>query len=293
MAYEHAVGKDLSQNDQTTGLPGAVTGGALSKGDIQTRTVIVRGPLSVLESKVPAQGADSTDCGWVPAGFLVLNATLTSSDGEGTITIECGAPGSDSEESHASPTLITYEIDMVECQMDLVTHPKIVANDTALDECIKWLASDETQRYDNGNFFWIDADGVKQPVSQDEALAFCQAWMHGIRTFNRYYPVVTKESTYTRIPGLTMGALANRFSITGGKAKFAQDIGTFSYPDIQLDGFDKDGFFKSGDGYRTAGKKSWTRTEQWTWTPDGRESDFAWIYTELASGSGNNGGGAN
>ncbi len=278
MALEYAAGRNLSQNDSSTGLPGAITGVEHSEADVSTRTVIVRGPLSVLESRVPLQGASHTDCGWVPSGYLVDSATLTCADGEGTITIRCVAPGPDGTETLASPTLIEYEIDMVECQMDLISHPAITSNDIALDECIKWLASDESLRYDDGDYYWIDADGVKQPVSQPEAQDFCAAWMHGIKTFNRYFPVISKESTFTRIPGLTIGALSNGFSITGGTAKFAADIGTFSAPDISLEGFADTGYFKSGDSYKRAGKKSWTRVEQWTWTPDGSDSPFSWIY---------------
>ena len=109
--------------------------------------------------------------------------------------------------------------------------------------------------------------------------------MHGIRTYNRYYPVIDKQSTYRRVPGLSM----NGASVSGGKAKFSEDIGTFSPPDIQLDGYAQTGFFKSGDEFRQSGK-TFTRSEQWTWTPDGSDSEYAWIYTPVENN--NNGGGA-
>lgn len=287
MAFEHAAGRDLSTNDSTTGKPGAITGVGAKEDAVTTRTVIVRGPLSALENNVPKQGADHTGCGWVPDGFLVDTATLTSSDGEGTITLQCVRPGVDGSGTPISPTLITYQIDMVECQMDLITHPTITTNANALDECIKWLATDEAKRFDGTDYYWEDPDGVLQPVNQAEAINFCAAWLHGIHTYNRYYPVINKESTYTRIPGLTMGSLTNKFSISGGTAAFSADTGKFSTPDISLTGFAATGFFKSGDGYRTSGKKTWTRTEQWTWTPDGNGSPYAWIYGgQTTSGGG-------
>jgi hypothetical protein len=171
--------------------------------------------------------------------------------------------------------------------MDLITHPAVTANDAALNECIKWLATDEAERFDGSNFYWKDQSGVLQPVNLQAALNFCAAWVHGIHTYNRYYPVINKESTYTRIPGLTMGSLTNKFSITGGTAAFSADVGKFNAPDISLTGYASTGYFKSGDSYRTSGNKTWTRTEQWTWTPDGSTSAYAWIY---AASSGQNGG---
>ena len=291
MALEYAAGQDLANNDSTTGEPGVITGVGETQADVVSQTVIVRGPLAVLKNRVPAQGTDHTACGWVPDGYWVKDATLSSNEGEGTITIHCVAPGTDSAQSPASPTLITYQIEMVECQMDLITHPHITDNANALDECVKWLATDEAQRYDGGDYYWVDADGNQHPVNQQAALDFCAAWMHGIHTYNRYYPVINKESTYTRIPGLTMGTLTNKFSITGGQAAFSAATGTFDTPDITLNGFASTGFFKSGDGYRHSGNKTFTRTEQWTWTPDGSDGPYAWIYAAPQTPA-NNGGGA-
>ena len=193
MALEYAYGQNLSGGGGVA--PGVVSGVGKQQGDAYTQTVIVTGPLSVLENAVPAQGDDSTVCPWVPSGFFVRTARLTSQNGEGTITIECINPGADSAEIPASPILIQYQILMVEVQMDLDTHERITANPAAVDECLKWLATDEAQRYDGTSYYWVGPDGQSQVVSNPEAILFCKAWMHGIKTYNRYYPVIDKQST--------------------------------------------------------------------------------------------------
>lgn len=283
MALEYAYGQNLSGGAGVA--PGVVSGVGKQQGDAYTQTVIVTGPLSVLENAVPVQGDDSTVCPWVPNGFFVRTARLTSQNGEGTITIECINPGADSAQTPASPILIQYQILMVEVQMDLIAHEKITANPAAVDECLKWLATDEASRIDGETFVWEAANGESGTVSNPEAILFCKAWVHGIKTYNRYYPVIDKQSTYRRVPGLSM----NGASVSGGKAKFSADIGKFSPPDIQLDGYAQTGFFKSGDEFRQSGK-TFTRSEQWTWTPDGSDSEYAWIYTPVENN--NNGGGA-
>lgn len=278
MALENVLGQDLSQNDSATGLPGAITGVGEQNGDANGYTVIVRGPVAALEGHVPAKGDGHSECGWVPSGYYVDTATLSTSEGEATITIRCLNPGTDSQSAPIAPVLIEYQILMSEVQMDLVTHPTITANANALDECLKWLATDEAQRFDGTDYYWVDADGNQQLVNQQEAVDFCAAWMHGIRTYNRYYPIIEKQSTYTRIPGLTLGGTGESpISVTGGTARFSENIGHFSTPDISLTGYASTGWFKSGDDYRSSGKV-FVRSEQWTWTPDGSDSPYAWIY---------------
>jgi hypothetical protein len=273
MALRYAIGRNLANNDPATGRPGAVTGGGVQNSDANVQTVIVRGPVGALESYVPLKGAGHATCPWVPDGFFVNTATLSISQGEATITITCIAPGTDTQQSPLAPVTIQYQILMSEVQMDLVTHPDITANANALDECLKWLATDESQRFDGTDYYWVDAEGTKQPVNQEEAIRFCAAWMHGIHTYNVYYPIIEKQSTYTRVPGLSLSGM----NVTGGTAKFSPDIGKFSPPDISLQGYASTGWYKSGDDYRSAGRV-FTRSEQWTWTPDGSDSAYAWIY---------------
>ena len=293
MALSHALGRNLAVNDAGTGLPGVITGVGEQKSDTNTRTVIVRAPLAVLESRVPAKGASHAACGWVPENYFVSSARLSSSDGEGTITLECISPGADSQQAPIAPSLIQYQVLMSEVQTDLIAHPDITQNQSTLELCLKWLATEETRRIDDqGDYCWEDVDGSRQKIVGQAAVRFCDAWMHGIKTYNRYFPIIEKQSIYTRIPGLTLGGTqnSNPLSVTGGTATFSSfsQIGTFSAPDISLTGYPNTGWFKSGDDYRSSGK-AFTRSEQWTWTPDGSDSEYAWIY---GGGASNPNGGA-
>lgn len=290
MALDFALGKDLSQNDQTTGLPGAVTAVGEQKGDSYGYTITVRGPLGALASHVPAQGDSHSECGWVPTGLYVKTAVLSSSNGEATITINCIDPGGDTSQNPAAPTLIEYQILMSEVQMDLISHPDISGNATTLDECIKWLATPEQNRRGAAGgqmgYQYLDENGDYQPVSQPEAEKFCYAWERGIHSYNRYYPVIEKQSYYRRVPGLTLVGLKGQ-SPTGTIDQFSTAIGTFDEPDISLSGYASAGFFKSGDDYRSSGK-GFMRSEQWTWTPDYEDPNLNWIY----GGTSSSGGGA-
>ena len=291
MALSHAFGRNLAVNDAETGLPGVITGVGEQKADTNTRTVIVRAPLAAIESRVPPKGASHAVCGWVPERYFVSSARLSSSDGEGTITLECISPGDDSQQAPIAPSLIQYQILMTEVQTDLIAHPAITQSPGSVELCLKWLATDEARRIDDqGDYCWEDVDGSSQKINDQAAVRYCNAWMHGIKTYNRYFPIIEKQSIYTRVPGLTLGGTqgSNPLSVTGGTAKFSADIGTFSAPDISLDGYADTGWFKSGDDYRSSGR-AFTRSEQWTWTPDGSSSNFAWIY---GGGASNSNGGA-
>ncbi len=117
------------------------------------------------------------------------------------------------------------------------------------------------------------------PITDATAIKFCDAWMHGIKTFNRYFPVVEKISTYKRVPGLSLTGA----TITGGtvsSTNFGGNIGTWNSPPITLSGFASTGFFKSKYDWTQDAKSSWTLTEQWVWTPDGSTSDYGWIYED-------------
>lgn len=43
---------------------------------------------------------------------------------------------------------------------------------------------------------------------------------------------------------------------------------------------------QSKDSWRENGNRTWTRTEQWTYTPEGSSGDHAWIYTASTSSGG-------
>lgn len=235
-------------------------------------TVVVEGPYSALEAVVPEQGDDNTSCSFCPSGMYVESATLDPDGiGGGKLSISCLDVGNDSEQTPAVPTRITYSIEMVETQYELKDHPKLEAG---RKEILMWLATDENNRVFGNSFKYMDADGNLQTVNSQEARKFCQAYMHGIQNFVRYYPVITKTSYYRRVPGMTLDGI----SVSGGSPTFTSGIGTFDSPGITLSGYAATGWFKSKDSWQQAGDLTWTRNEQWTWTPDGSTSNYAWIY---------------
>jgi hypothetical protein len=271
MALKHVLGEDLSTE------PGAVTGYGEAKDAKNSVTITVTGPISSLSGNVPPQGATHTDFDYIPTGCYVQSARLTSDgNGMGTMTVNCVDPGADSEQTPATPTKVTYKISMSAEQTDLICHPVITASTTVVDMCLKWLATDDAKKIDeNGNYQYLEADGTTYtPITDQTATKFCNAWMHGIKTFNRYFPVVEKISTYKRPPGLTM----NGAIVTGGTPTFSQNIGTWNAPDITLSGYESTGWFKCGDDWTNSADEAWVRTEQWTWTPDGSSSNYGWIY---------------
>lgn len=282
MALTYKLGKDLA-----TGTPkGVQTGLGKRRGDTDSLVITIEGPQATMESLVPAQGATHADFAYIPTGCYVQNASLSSDGrGKGTITINCVDPGADSEQTPTTPTKITYRLTMAEEQTDLIAHPVITANATVVRDCLAWLATDDSKKVDeNGGYQYIESDGTSYtPITDATAIKFCDAWMHGIKTFNRYFPVVEKISTYKRVPGLSLTGA----TITGGTvstANFGGNIGTWNVPAITLAGFASTGFFKSKYDWTQNAKSSWTLTEQWVWTPDGSASQYGWIYQSSGGG---------
>lgn len=282
MALTYKLGKDLA-----TGTPkGVQTGLGKRRGDTDSLVITIEGPQAMMESLVPAQGATHDDFAYIPTGCYVQDASLSPDGrGKGTITINCVDPGADSEQIPPTPTKITYRLTMAEEQTDLIAHPIITANVTVVRDCLAWLATDDSKKVDeNGGYQYIESDGTSYtPITDATAIKFCNAWMHGIKTFNRYFPVVDKISTYKRVPGLSLTGA----TITGGTVSttnFGGNIGTWNAPVITLSGFDSTGFFKSMYDWTQNAKSSWTLTEQWVWTPDGSASQYGWIYQSSGGG---------
>lgn len=248
-----------------SGSPGPyITSHVYFKSDKDSATVKVEGPLDILKQQNPAD--------FCPAGFAFKNArTSPTGGGMGEISIECVNYGSDDDISTV-PTLVTWKIQMVEVQKDLKGHPQCVADRAVIE---KWLATDPDKRWsDNHEPQWVDADGNAHIISTQPAQRYIAAYNKGIENYVVHYPVITKCSTFKRLPGCSM----NGNSTISGTARFSSDIDTWSAPDIQLAGYESSGWFKSGDDYTQSGNTLWTREEQWTWTPD-HGGDINWIYS--------------
>ena len=292
MSLVHKLGKDLA-NPEDFSAKGVQTGVTETRDDNLVRAIIVEGPLETLVQLAPEKGAVySAAFPYIPndGSYVQQSRVVSDGHGGGTLTVHCICPGFDSAQSPSPATNITYRIDMAEERTDLMAHPEITKSPSTVAECLKWLATDDAKKVDeNGDYQYDNGNGTFTIITDAMAEKFCNAWMHGIKTFNRYFPVIEKISTYKRVPGLNMDGA----SITGGAPRFSDDIGKWDAPSISLAGYGSPGgFFKSKDSWVQNAKSSWTRTEQWVWTPDGAESDYGWIYAASAQGA-NNGGGGN
>lgn len=234
-------------------------------GDRNGQVIVIQGPYEILKG-VSAER-------YVPTGFSLSNSRLTSDGrGGGRMTLTCEP--NENEYLGSTPFKVMYKITMESVTKDLRMHPEVA--DSSL-EIGRWLATDTNKRMSSdGKYQWVDEDDVAHEISENSAAGkFIQAYLLGIESYVTHYPVIEKISHYKSIPGCStyMGKM------TGGNAQFSGDIDKWSSPGISLSGYNADGWFKSGDGYEQDGGKSWIRTEQWTWTPQGRSSELGWIYS--------------
>lgn len=276
MPLTRKMGLDLSASH------GVNTGIRESHSDRDVSVLTFEGPHTALSSIVPHKGDTHEEFDYIPDGCYVDSSSLAT-DGKGgaTLTVNLVNPGADSQQYPASPSKVTYRIEMAEEQTDLVVHPAL-ASVTVI--CLSWLATDDKSKTDGaGGYQYATGDGSTfTPITDPTAIKFCQAWMHGIKTYNRYFPVVERISEFKRVPGLAM----NGASVSSGQATFSADIGKWSTPGITLAGYSSPGsFFKSKDSWTNNADTSWTRTEQWVWTPDGQSSPYGWIYNSSSGGA--------
>lgn len=214
--------------------------------------------------------ADPND--YVPTGLTLESSQLSSSgDGMGVLTLNCRAYD-DPSATDLAPIRTTIEVNMEEVQYDLEDHPSLAS---VRNTILMWLATDESKRVDGSDYKYTDKNGELQTVSGNNALKFCAAYMAGIKTFNRYYPVITKRSIWKNPPGLTRSGR----SFTGGSLPFSSNCGKFDTPPITLSGFAATNFFKGPESWVQNENRTWTRTEKWTYTPEGSNGAHAWIYT--------------
>lgn len=244
------------------------TGSTTAYGDTPTKVIYVEGPMSLLDAV-----SDVTD--FVPPGFEYDTHRIVPTDpGFGKIEITCkdftaGAGGS-------YVTRTTWKIEMACVQTDLKYHPTCVP---ARDDIERWLATDIGKRYKGGDKTkpqYVDENGNACPISADGAIKYINAYNAGIETYNRYYPVIQKISYLKRLPGAS--AVEKKIE-SGHVQEFSANIGKWSVPGVTLNGYANTGWFKSGDGYVEDNNRVWTRTEEWTWSPDGStDENTGWIY---------------
>ena len=250
-----------------------VTGESKSKSDKDGIVVTVEGPYSDLTP--PSKGDEN--CDYLPSGFIVESATVDpAGNGFGKMTIRGIAYGS--TDISTLPERTTWKISMQEVQKDLKMHPSCVG-DRAIIE--KWLATDPDKRYNaDGDPQWVDAEETEHAITEGGALKYIGAYEAGIESYVVHYPVIEKLSYYKTLPGCSM---SGNSTTSGTVSQFSADIDKWNVPDVKLAGYANTGWFKSGDNYEQGNDLVWTRTEQWTWTPDGSTSELKWIYQDSSA----------
>lgn len=163
-----------------------VTGEVSHVADKSSTVVTVEGLYSALKS------ADPED--YVPDGYTLESSTCSpSGNGLGKLTVNCLKYDSGSASSF-TPVRTTFRVDMAEVQYDLEDHPKLA---NVRDKVLAWLATDESERVKDDKFYYHDAESDEAlEITEEPAKMFCAAYMAGIKTFNRYFPVVEKISVW-------------------------------------------------------------------------------------------------
>lgn len=216
---------------------------------------------------------------FVPEGYTLDTSTVSrTGDGMAKLTARATLYGQDG--ASLVPKRTTFKIDMVETQYDLQDHPAF--KDPGVKATIlAWLATDDRRKTmtRGGAVFYTydDENGAKTEITDQTAIKFCAAYFAGIRTFVRYFPVIDKISILSRPAGMLM----NGASFTGGSPAFAADLGHYAEPPLTLSGYPQNHWFKSGDNYQHQENRTWTRNEQWTYTPEPSDGAHAWIYNSL------------
>jgi len=243
------------------------TGTTVRRSDADSTIVEVEGDLISLRSLNPAA--------YCPAGMVVESSEVyPTTGGHGKLSVSCVKYNSGSSFS-AEKT--TFRVDMLEVQYDLENHPAIADDRNII---LKWLSTPESKRIDkDGYLFYEDGEGTLVAITEEDVYAemFITAYMAGIRTFNRYYPVIERISTYKNPPGMNMSGR----SFTGGSPTFSNGVGKYDNPPLSLNGYGNGHWFKSKDSWMQNADTTWTRTEQWTYTPEASDGENGWVYTSL------------
>lgn len=275
--------------------PFETVGRSESWAEQRNMTVNIVGKMMDLQGRVKPGDAMSSFPNWFDgsegANMFVKTVDLTTPDG---VTGEMQLALINCPEGKTRPYNITWDVSMEEVQMKLINHPSVLEN-CDIEVLIAWLDTPAgarvynkngklTYRYleyaDNGN------GGLTyepKDVTGDWNVAFCNAVTQGVETYNKYLPVLTRNSYYLELPGVAYNV---NHVITGGTiTQFTgpKAIGKFSDPPINISGYTSgDGlWFKSVDKFTSQLDSTWVRTEAWVFTNDKR---LRWIYTGTLDG---------
>ena len=254
-----------------------------------TASAIVIGKYEDLNGVVHQGDSMGSHGGWFngkyDSNYYVKNFELSSPDG---VTGELRMSLVNCPNGKTEPYNITWDVGMEEVQMKLINHPMIIEYGD-MSKLFKWEETRKGRRIrykSNGDmeFYYDDYSDSGQflglvKMTGDWNIAYCKAVTQGIETFNRYLPVITKNTYYLELAGAQPDL--NHIVHSGTIRDFtgADSIGHFDAPDLKVKGYidHKDGvWFKSGDKYTSQADGSWIRTEMWVFTNDPRHM---WIYT--------------
>ena len=258
-------------------------------------SVVIVGKVSDIFDAVKPGDAMSAHPNWfkgqIGTNYFVKTIDATSEDGvSGALRlslVKC-------PNGKTKPFNVTWDVGMEEVQMRLINHPMIIkyGDRSAL---LKWEDTPKGQRVlekkkngkPTGEYEyqyrdkWNSSKGMwdMETIEGDWNIAYCDAVTQGIDTFNKYLPVITKNSFYLELPGVSY---SQDHVVTGGTIRDftgTDVIGKFNVPELKVSGYidNKDGvWFKNGDKFTSQADGSWTRTESWVFTNDPRHM---WIYT--------------
>lgn len=219
--------------------------------------------------------------------WFVKTIDLTSPDG---VTGELRLSLVNCPDGKTKPYNVTWDVAMEEVQMKLINHPSVL-NNCDIDALVAWLDTQPGMRVTKDEktgkiayqyLKYEETDGVlsykPEKITGEWNIAFCDAVTQGIETYNKYLPVVTKNSYYLELPGVIYN---DAHVITGGFITGftgPNAIGKFSEPPISIHGYANGNglWFKNCDKFTSQPDGTWIRTEGWVFTNDPRHK---WIYT--------------
>lgn len=255
----------------------------------RTANVTVVGKFADLDGKVKPGDSMANHAGWFDGKFsdnwYVKTIDLVSPDG---ITGELRLSIIKCPNGKTQPYNITWDISMEEVQMRLINNPSI-QKEGSIDVLVKWLDTPVGQRVSKDNktgkvkYYYYDYDEngdfkARNEVKKKWDIAFCNAVTAGIESYNKYLPVITKNSYYLELPGaqydgdhVITGGSINQF--TGPDA-----IGHLDTPPMSITGYTTQNgiWFKNCDKFTSQPDGTWVRTEGWVYTND---ATHKWIYS--------------
>lgn len=269
--------------------PFETVGRSESWAEQRTTSVLVVGKYSDLKNKVKPGDSMKSFPSWFDGkadeNWFVKTVELTSPDG---VTGELRLSLINCPEGKTFPYNVTWDIAMEEVQMKLINHPSVLHN-CDVDALIAWLDTQPGLRVykdkDEIKYRYLKYEKqgetfsyVEKNITGDWNIAFCNAVTQGIDTYNKYLPVVTKNSYYLELPGV---AYNDAHVITGGLLTGftgPDSIGRFNEPPIGIRGYSSGNglWFKNCDKFTSQPDGTWVRTEGWVFTND---PSHKWIYT--------------